>query len=144
MMIDFASMSWVVNYEVFTFLFTSQVNSTNIRIVKGNWEDVYLQDVFIYLSETLDKFFFELFLSFLSVFEKSLGYQREIGVVFFVVEEKSNFDICLVQNTYSYLFIYFVCFLSALELEEGTGENFLCFILLIFRINNFFLFENHR
>ena len=144
MMIDFASMSWVVNYEVFTFLFTSQVNSTNIRIVKGNWEDVYLQDVFIYLSETLDKFFFELFLSFLSVFEKPLGNQREIGVVFFVVEEKSNFDICLVQNTYSYLFIYFVCFLSTLELEEGTGENFLCFILLIFRINNFFLFENHR
>lgn len=143
-MVDFASVSWVVNNKVFTLFFTGQIHSTNIGIVVCNWEDVYLQNVFIDLSESLDQFFFELLFSLLSVFVKSLGNKGEIGVILFVVEKESNFRVSLVQNANSYLFVMFVSLLSIIELEESTWQKFMCFVLLIFGIDNFFLSDKYR
>ena len=141
---DFAPMIGIIHYEVFTLLLVCQINSTDVSIIVGDWEDVYLQYVFVDLSEALDEFFFELFFSFLSIFEETLCNERKIWVVLLVVEKEPNFGVGLVQNAFSYFLIVFVGLLSIIKLKKSAWKYFVCFIFLIFGIDDFLLFDENR
>jgi hypothetical protein len=135
-MIDFASVSWVVNYEIFTLLFTTQINSTKVSVIVCNWVDIYLYDILIDLSETLKKFFFKLFFSFSSILEETLSNQWKIRIIFLIVEKEPNLVARFVQNAKSNLFIQLISFFRTLKFEKSTRKNFMSLVLL-----NLFLFD---
>jgi len=50
----------VVNNKVFTLIFTSEINSSKIRLIVFNWKNVYLHHVFVDCSEASEKLLFKL------------------------------------------------------------------------------------
>jgi len=115
---DFASEVGVVNQKVFTFFLTGQIDSSNEGVIVRYWVYVNLQDFRIDLSKGLNQLLFKLFVTLLLItFIQSLSNQREIRVVFFVVEKQSNLRVGLIKNSNSDFLIDFVGLFSIFEFK---------------------------
>jgi len=64
---EFVSAGRVVNNEVFTSFFTLEIDSSDVGFVVGDWEDVDLNDFFVYLFAGLQKEVFKLLVTLFSV-----------------------------------------------------------------------------
>lgn len=84
-------LSGEVHDEVLTRCFFSQINTGDVGLVEGNWENVNLNHVLVHIPEALHELVLEdLVTHFLVRFGQVAGEERNVGVGFRVMEVKTS------------------------------------------------------
>ena len=132
----------VVHDKSFSCLLAFQIHSCHICLIVFHWENQNLKYFWGHLSETFNQLVFELFLRESLRLPQAACEERNIGVVFSIVEVENSLSLILFQKSYSdFLKVANGCF-EAPEFDQCLNRSHYFLFIKVFRVRNVLSFHN--